>query len=96
MKRHDQKKVGGVVFIWLMLPHHSSSLTEVRTGTQRRNLKAGEVMKYFCLISKIIKYYCDKPDSVVWGGLWKNLELEAGKAFDFQSLVVRFSVELGR
>ena len=34
IKGHDQSSLGREGFVWLMLPHHSSSLKEVRTGTQ--------------------------------------------------------------
>jgi hypothetical protein len=34
LKHHHQSNFGREGFIWLMLPHHCSSLKEVRTGTQ--------------------------------------------------------------
>ena len=33
MKLHNQSNLGRKGFIWFMLPHHCSSLEEVRTGT---------------------------------------------------------------
>lgn len=35
-KYHDQSKLGRRGFIQLILPHHSSSSKEVKTGTQSR------------------------------------------------------------
>ena len=42
MKDHDQSNLRRKGFIWLTLPHHCSSLKEVRTGAQIcRNLETG-------------------------------------------------------
>ena len=34
IKHHDQNELGTKEFIWLICPHHSSSLKGVRAGTQ--------------------------------------------------------------
>ena len=42
IKHHDQMQLGKEsVYFWLTLPHHSSSLKEVKAGTQAWNLEAG-------------------------------------------------------
>ena len=54
MKHYDQSNLGRKGFVWLTLPHHCSSLKEVRTGTQGRNKEAGadaEAMERGCLLA---------------------------------------------
>ena len=56
IKHHDQEQLGEEKgLIQLTLPHHSSSLKEVKAGTQHRNLEAGtytESMEEHCLLTR--------------------------------------------
>jgi hypothetical protein len=42
-KMLNKSNSGSKGFVWLILPGHNSSLSEVRAETQRRNLEEGNI-----------------------------------------------------
>ena len=46
IKHHDQNELGTKEFIWLICPHHSPSLKEVRAGTQTGKEAGGRSLQW--------------------------------------------------